>query len=201
MPCARASQMANAEPTELFVRRRRAAGRLRNAWSRNRIALGAAAVSTESFDVSEFHAVQSAVLRLARMLPATTSAPETAAAYNREAALDDETLRDQALIDRRVVCAARGTDFIAPEALQRRIDLFASGGRFVGDVDPQFDKGDWANAFSSVGILPATYDPLLEAMPQAELDDHFARMRQAMEQAIGGMPTHADLLSHLGATA
>jgi tryptophan halogenase len=79
--------------------------------------------------------------------------------------------------------------------------LFASGGRFVGDVDPVFDKGDWANAFSSVGILPATYDPLLEAMPQAELDDHFARMRQAMEQAIGGMPTHADLLSHLGATA
>ena len=170
-------------------------------WHLNCVALGAAAGYVEPLDLSTLHFIQSAVLRLAQLWPASVFQPELAAEYNRAVINEFECVRDFTML-RYIGATWRSTPFwkrVAssdrPDSLENRIELFRSRGRVHLDEHETFDRDAWVGAFLAAELWPAGYDPLLDSLDAQQLQQHFTRMKVTIAQAVQAMPGHRDFIS------
>jgi tryptophan halogenase len=172
-------------------------------WHANCVAMGPAGGSVESLELSSFHLLQSAVLRLARMWPTSPVQPQLATEYNRAAVNEIECLRDFTIL--RYLKAGwrtgpfwqRMADITLPDSLAARIELFRSRGRIVPGEQDIFPRETWVAALLAAEQWPRGYDPLLDSMDSSQLQQHFANMKVAIAQAVHKMPAHREYLSSL----
>lgn len=178
-------------------------GHRREIWLSNCVAMGAAAGAVEPLDLSSFHSVQSAVLRLMRLWPSASVQPELAAEFNRAAINELECLRDFARL-RYVNAGWPESPFwqrvelqVLPDTLESRLALYRSRGRVLLGEYETWPWETWLAAFNAADVQPEGYDPLLDSMGAAQLQQHFANMKVAVAQAVAEMPGHRDYLKQL----
>lgn len=172
-------------------------------WHGNCVALGPAGGSVESLELSSFHLLQSAVLRLARMWPTSPVQPQLATEYNRATVSEFESLRDYTML-RYLKASWRSAPFwhrmanmSLPDSLAARIELFRSRGRVAPAEQDIFPRETWVAALLAAEQWPRGYDPLLDSMDSNQLQQHFANMKVAIAQAVQKMPAHREYLSSL----
>lgn len=175
-------------------------GRRRDSWHLNCVALGAAAAVADPLQPSAMHLLCNAIDRLLRLFPPGPSAPLEAAEHNRESADELDRLRDF-LIARYRTNRRLGEPFWdalrtmnVPDTLGRKLALYESRCRIpLIDGDLQ-DEQEWIALLDNHGVRPRRYDALADAIPQARIERHFARIREVMLAAAASLPLHADYL-------
>ena len=180
-------------------------GQRREIWHKNCVALGAAAGWVEPLDISNFHLLMSGLSRLTQLMPTLGMQEELAAEYNQAMSNELQCSRDFTLLHY-LSANWRSSEFWEalrdrplPDSLQHRIELFCSRGRVWLDEHEVFPREAWAAAFFAAELWPRGYDPLLDSMNSAQLQQHFANMKQAILQAVHQMPDHRDYLKNLTA--
>jgi tryptophan halogenase len=174
-------------------------------WHANCVAIGAAAGSVEALEIGSFDLLQSAMLRLSRMWPSRIVQPQLATEYNRATAREFEHLRDFTMLRylgtgwRPAQLWQRVAGHALPDSLAGRIELFRSRGRFTADEEGVFPRETWIAALLAAEQWPRGYDPLLDSMSWSRLQQHFARMKVVIAQAVQQMPAHRDYLASLTA--
>jgi len=176
-------------------------GRRKQAWTRNCIALGAAAATVEPLQSTSIHLVHTALARLLRLFPASREHHAEAAEFNRQTELELDRLRDF-LILRYKLNGRRGEPFWdavreaeIPEPLARKIALFESRGRVPLLDGDTFEEVEWAALLDAHGVRPRRYDPRADAFPPERIQAHFAAVRSIMLKAAAGLPLHGDYLA------
>jgi tryptophan halogenase len=169
--------------------REQQAGSLARHWIRNCVAIGPAAATLDTVEVSTLHVVQSFILRLLAMLPRRKVSTMLAEEYNR-VALDELTnLRDyQAL---RYALAGRRKGIFwenlaqakRPESLQGRIDLFREFGRFARGDHQILRQADWVSSFLNFGFWPSSYDPIADMIDEKRMKAQLERFRKEVQEA------------------
>ena len=81
-----------------------------------------------------------------------------------------------------------------PDSLRRKIDLFAGRGRLFRYEDELFTDTNWTAVMIGQGLIPAGYDPLVDAVPDGPMKKLLAGIGQSFRQAADKMPTHADYI-------
>ncbi len=70
-----------------------------------------------------------------------------------------------------------------PADLQRKIDLWTARGRFVRYLWESFADPSWLSLYVGLDLIPDHYDPLADFFSTDDLDDAFAKMREAVARA------------------
>ncbi len=176
-------------------------GRRQQGWVKNVVAIGLASGFLEPLESTSIQLIMDGVGRLIQFFPDQSFKPHLAAEFNRLMARQYESIRDfialhYKLTDRRDselwrYCAAMPI----PDTLAHQIELFRACAR-VAIYDPDgFSEPSWVSLFLGLGLQPESYDPFVDHVEPQALLQHFARLRQAIQQTVGGMPGHGDYIS------
>ncbi|QNN65152.1 tryptophan 7-halogenase [Sphingomonas rhizophila] len=173
---------------------------MRSPWQGNCIAIGEAAASLDPLDAMAIHVIHAGLSHLIALFPTTKSSFPEAAAYNRQlrgllTGIRDFQAAHYALnrrFDEPLWDAVR--DAAPPETLERKSRLFALRGDVpILDEEP-FDAARWTELFVGHGVVPESYDPRVDLLPDAA---HIQRVQQRLRDIatlVEAMPTVTQFL-------
>lgn len=174
-------------------------GRRKLAWNKNCVALGLAGGFLEPLESTSIHLIQAGISKLLALFPDTDFKATERDEYNRLTASQWEHIRDFLILHYKLnertepfwrQCAAMDI----PDSLRRKIDLFAGRGRLFRYEDELFTDTNWTAVMIGQGLIPAGYDPLVDAVPDGPMKKLLAGMGQSFRQAADNMPSHADYI-------
>jgi tryptophan 7-halogenase len=180
-------------------------GRRQQAWVGNCVAIGLSSGFLEPLESTSIHLIQSAVLRLIDLFPATGLAAADIAEYNRQTAAEMAAVRDFIILHYKLT---RRDDspfwrhcrtMAVPGSLQARLDLFASHGRLFRHGAELFSEPSWLQVLIGQGLRPRGHHPLAETRPREQVCEFIADVRHVVRRCVDVMPTHADFLADLNA--
>ena len=79
---------------------------------------------------------------------------------------------------------------VIPETLQRRLALFAEGGRFLRNEGELFPNASWVAVMLGQNVIPRAVDPVIAAVPAAEIEPKLELLRRAMNEFADNLPSH-----------
>jgi tryptophan halogenase len=174
------------------------AGRRKQAWSKNVIAIGLSAGFLEPLESTSIHLIQSGIAKLLSLFPARECHPQTAEQFNRVFAADVESIRDFLVMHYH--CSAGRSEPLweycqhmpVPDSLIYKLTQFSHTGRIVLDTDELFKEASWFAVMMGQGLRPTDYNPLLDALSPDENRTHLRRIEQQIAAALGSLPRHED---------
>jgi tryptophan 7-halogenase len=176
------------------------AGRRRQAWSKNVVAIGLSSGFLEPLESTSIHLIQSGIAKLLSLFPARDCYPQTAEQFNRVFAADVESIRDF-LIMHYHRSAGRSEPLWEycqhtplPEALAYKMAHFTHTGRIVLTTDELFKEASWFAVMMGQGLEPTDYNPLLDSLSAEENRAHLSRIEQQIATVLGSMTPHEDYI-------
>jgi tryptophan halogenase len=182
------------------------AGRRSRSWEGNVVAMGLSAGFLEPLESTSIHLIQRGIQKLIGLFPSRGINPVERAEYNRLLAESYDPIRDFLILHYK---ATRRTgafwdhvrEMPVPDSLQHKIDLFREHGRIFRYNDELFDVPSWAAVMIGQEIFPKAPEPVLASYSDTQALGALAELRSAYEKSAGSLPTHADYLAKLVASA
>jgi tryptophan halogenase len=185
-----------AEPRQL----RFTAGRRKQAWNRNCVAIGLAAGFLEPLESTSIQLIQTAAARLIDYFPDKSFDPVMIAEYNRVTASEVERIRDF-LILHYCLTQRKDSDFWRhcasmelPDSLQHIVDLFRASGKVPRHPEESYQEPSWVAIFVGNRFLPERYDALVDSVPVDQLRQAMAQRRSELARIAESMPTHQSFI-------
>ncbi|MEZ0243079.1 MAG: tryptophan halogenase family protein, partial [Sphingomonas sp.] len=168
----------------------------RRQWHRNCIAIGLSGGFMEPLESTSIHLIQRAVLRLIRMLPLAEVSPRDVAEFNDQQFQDCLQIRDFLILHYKAT--ERGDspfwrqcrDMEIPDSLEQKIELFRETGRVFRRNEELFAENSWVQVMMGQGIMPQSYHPIAEKLPDEELARLLATIRDNVARTVAGLPEH-----------
>ena len=158
------------------------------AWVGNCVAVGESAFSLEPLDGAQLHILHYCISQLMTLFPVEAAAFPEAQLYDRIIRRLAVNLRDFQFahykLNRRFDMPLWDgcRDAAVPETLQRKLDVFTVRGRVPLNDDETFQEQDWESLFIGHGLLPQSYDPRVDAIPE---QDHIALVQARLNDIVG----------------
>jgi tryptophan halogenase len=183
------------------------AGKRREAWKKNCIALGLSSGFLEPLESTSIHLIQVGIMRMFAFFPDKDFDRLLARRYNDEMDLLYDGIRDF-LVAHYKVTERDDTPYwdycrtmSIPESLEAKLELFRMRGEVVPDPRALFTESSWFAVLYGQGLEPQGYHPVADSLPEADLVNHLTRIRSLIRERVNELPSHGDYLRHLGAGA
>ena len=171
-------------------------------WSKNCVAIGAAAGDIGDFVINRHHLAQSAILRWLDHYPTKDCFSALAKDFNRACHSEYARILDAHVLH--LVSANPGTSrfwqsaskVAAPESLQHKLDLFCSRGNFAFYEAETLLPQSWISLLIGLGYWPERYDPLADQATDQQVKDMLANMRLQIREAVLHLPDHIEYWTH-----
>ena len=170
-------------------------------WVGNCVAVGESAFSLELLDGVQLHTAHNCISQLMTLFPVEADTFREAEVYDRIIRRVAINLRDfQAAhykLNRRFDAPLwdRCRDAAVPETLQRKLDAFAARGRVPLYDDETFQEQDWESLFIGHGLMPQSYDPRVDAIPEQELIVQVQQRLQDIAGLVEAVPLVDDFIA------
>lgn len=201
---ATATLMSNLDGEALAEPRviRFAAGKRHRAWAGNCVAIGLSAGFLEPLESTSIHLIQSGITRLRSLLPAASVSSPEVDEFNAQTDFEYQRVRDFIILHYKMTerrdsefwrdCAAMDI----PATLQHKIALYAANGRIFRENNELFAEPSWLQVLHGQGVRPTGYDPLVDQLPGAEVDEMLGDIEGVIGKCVAVMPDHADFIAH-----
>ena len=176
-------------------------GKRNKTWNRNCVAIGLASGFLEPLESTSIHLIQSAIIRMVRLLPDAGFDPATIAEFNRQTDFEYERIRDFIILHYKATERddtpfwRHCRDMEVPDTLRRKIDLFAANGRVFREDDELFTEESWIQVFLGQGVIPRGYDPLVDIKSDAQVSQFLGNVENVIAKCVAVMPTHSDFVA------
>jgi tryptophan halogenase len=184
---------ALAEPLRLRFR----AGKRRQIWKKNCVALGLAAGFLEPLESTSIHLIQSGIARLLTLFPTHSFEEADIAEFNAQSDFEWEAVRDFIMLHYRLNRRAgefwrRCREMTLPDSLAHKIELFQSHGRIVRYNQELFNEISWLQVMYGQGLRPRTHHPLADQPTEQELALFIDSASRQSRREADMLPLHAD---------
>jgi tryptophan halogenase len=182
-------------------------GKRRRQWDRNVVAIGLAAGFLEPLESTSIHLIQLAIGKLIELFPLAGVDPVAAQEFNRAMDLEYERVRDFLILH---YCATERDDsefwryvrtMEIPDSLTYAIAAFRERGLVVKYREGMFLEPSWLAVYYGQRLAPRRGNPLVEALPIAEVERRTHLLAEELASAVAAMPGHAAFIRQLGGTA
>jgi len=176
-------------------------GMRKNVWNKNCVAIGLSGGFLEPLESTSIHLIQTAILKLITCFPDRDFDAANTAEYNRQMATKYEEARDFLILhyhaterdDTPFWDYCRNMDI--PEELEHRIKLFRQRGVVSFRESELFLEHNWLAVLIGQGIIPENYDPRIDGMLPAKIEQILEQMRTGIRQTAETLPTHSRALA------
>ena len=176
------------------------AGRRKEVWKKNVVAVGLASGFLEPLESTSIHLIQSMVARLAFMFPGEGFDPATIARFNTIARKELDEIRDL-LVLHYTATERDDTQFWRhcrsipkPESLQQAWDMYEHNGNIIIEAGTLFKEPSWFAIFQGQGVRARGYHPYANIPSDEELARRFTLMAGDVEKRVATFPMHDDYL-------
>ena len=186
-----------AEPNRLHF----LAGRRREAWRGNVVAVGLAAGFLEPLESTSINLIQTGIGRLLDLFPDRDMSPALAREYNRRTAREMERVRDFIILHYHLASRDDGELWRhcraapPPDTLIDKIELFRARGEISLLEDESFREDSWTAVFTGLGVWPQQAAPQVGREPLAAVEQQAGRFAELIRAAARSVPPHADFLT------
>jgi tryptophan 7-halogenase len=175
------------------------AGRRREMWKRNCVALGLAGGFLEPLESTSIHLVESGIGRLIELFPDRGFEPKLAQEYNRMMGRSYESIRDFIILH---YWASRREGELwrycrnmpLPEALRHQTGLFRARGAVALYDSDTFAEASWVSIYFGLGVFPSGRDPMASLVDEAGLRRELDRRTQLVSGAARSLPPHGSFV-------
>ena len=165
-------------------------------WRKNCVAVGLASGFFEPLESTSIYLIQAAIMQLVPLLPDKTIDPRLRDEFNLLMDLQYERIRDFLILHYKLnnrddselwrYCAAMDV----PESLARKIDLFRHCAIIEQYKDGLFTPTSWLSVFIGQGLIPESYSPLADTMPEESLISRLDEFRTEIRDRLEEMRRH-----------
>jgi tryptophan halogenase len=178
------------------------AGRRTKSWEKNVIAIGLSAGFLEPLESTSIHLIQHAAQKLLALFPGRGISPVERDEFNRAMVNSYEPVRDFIILHYH---ATRRTgpfwDHVrtmdVPDTLKHKMELFREHGRVFRYNNELFDIPSWVAVMLGQDVMPNAADPLVDAMPDAEVLRVIAELKRGYEQTALKLPLASDYIKRM----
>ncbi len=169
------------------------AGRRREAWKRNCVALGLAGGFLEPLESTSIHLIESGIGRLIELFPDQGFEPKLAEEYNRLMIRSYESIRDFIILHYHA-SAHEGAfwdycrNMPIPEGLRHQIELFKAAGVVALHDRGSFAEASWVSIYLGLGVLPRRHDPMADCLEEIRLGRELQRRARLVAGAAQSLP-------------
>ena len=173
-------------------------------WVGNCVAVGDCAFSLEPLDGVQLHIAHSCISHLMSLFPVNAGEFSQGQLYDEIIERVAVNLRDFQLahykLNRRFdePLWDRSRDVAAPATLQRKLDVFSARGRIPLYDDETFQEHDWESLFIGHELIPESYDPRVDGVPEQELIGQVQRRLHDVLALAEAMPTVEQFMAARG---
>lgn len=178
-----------------FVEKTISAGARKKCWIGNCIALGTAAVSLEPLDAVQLHLLHVGLSWLRSLFPNDKNLMPESDVFNFKMQSHAVNIRDFQIAHYKLNRRA-GDPFWdklrtmeVPETLERKLKLFSYRGVVGMLEDETFQEENWTSILVGHGLIPSTYDPLVDKISEEDHVQQFQRILQYVQSEAQKMPT------------
>jgi len=172
------------------------AGRRRDPWVRNCVAIGLADGFVEPLESTAIHLIMIGVTRLLQLFPFGEDMEGQRTRYNEMARSEIERIRDFVILhfhlterdDTRFWNYVRTMS--VPDSLRERIEAFAEGAIAWQSVEEIFRVDSWIQVCLGQRLTPKSWHRLGALLPEGRLKRELEEVRLRIERAVQAMPTH-----------
>jgi tryptophan halogenase len=178
-----------------------ATGHRRRFWEKNCVAIGLSAGFLEPLESTSLYLIRQGISRFIALFPDASQPAILRDEYNRWMQRDFEQVRDLLVLhyyanERDEPFWRRCRNMAIPESLQRRLALFAEGGRFLRGEGELFPNASWVAVMLGQNVVPRAIDPLIASVPVAEIEAKLEKLRRAMHEFADTLPSHEHVLKN-----
>ncbi len=177
------------------------AGKRKQLWHKNCVAIGLAGGFLEPLESTSLHLVQAGIIRMVRLLPDAGFDAATIAEFNRQTDFEYERIRDFIILHYKAT-ERNDTPFWdycrtmdVPETLQRKLDLWMANGRVFREDEELFAEESWIQVLLGQGMIPRGYDPLVDIKSDAQIAQYLGNIAAVIGKCVAVMPAHADYVA------
>jgi tryptophan halogenase len=190
-----------AEPRILKFR----AGRRRNGWSHNVVALGLASGFLEPLESTSIYLVQAAITQLVELFPHGGIEPADRNEFNRMMDLEYERIRDFLILHYHAT-ERDDSDFWnhvrtmeVPVSLEEKIELWRKEARVARHNTGLFHEPSWVAVYIGQGIVPEAWDQRADAPDSTSLGQGLDHLRAQIRQVVATLPDHREFIERRNA--
>ena len=175
-------------------------GHRRRFWERNCVAIGLASGFVEPLESTSIHLIQAGIARLLALFPDRSFSKVMIDPYNAYMADQYRRIRDFIVLHYKATdrCDTPFWQYCRemqiPDSLQQKIELFRANGTVLPDPQDLFTEHSWIAVMLGQGIVPASYDPLVDSLPLENLRQYVRHIGHVTAQTALAMPQHADFI-------
>ena len=172
-----------------------ATGHRQRFWEKNCVAIGLSSGFLEPLESTSLYLIRQGISRFIALYPDASVSPVLRDEYNRWMQRDFEQVRDLLVVHYHVNTREEAfwrycRNMSIPESLQRRLALFAEGGRFLRNEGELFPNASWVAVLLGQNVIPRVVDPVISGTPAAEIEAKLRMLRVAMQQFVDAQQPH-----------
>ncbi|MEZ9141271.1 MULTISPECIES: tryptophan halogenase family protein [unclassified Shewanella] len=175
-------------------------GRRIEQWHKNCISIGLSSGFLEPLESTSLHLIQTAIIRLTKLMPNGHISPTLVSEYNRQSKLEFEQIRDFIILHYKLNQRENGdlwkvsSAMDIPDTLKEKIELFEETGNLFRRDNELFTEEAWLQVMVGQGILPKDYNPLAELINQEDRKDFLTNLKAVYQHYLADLSTHEQFL-------
>lgn len=177
-------------------------GTRRKHWNKNCVAIGLSSGFIEPLESTSIHLIQQSIIRLIRLLPSNKFEQDNIDSFNAKMRFEIDNIRDFIILHYHVTnrtdtafwryCA----NMDIPNSLKHRIGLYEKSGHAFKTDGELFGETSWVQVMHGQGLSPQSYHPIVDVMPDEELDMFLTKIKGSAHQSIERLPNHLDFIKN-----
>jgi len=169
-------------------------------WKKNCVAIGLSCGFLEPLESTSLHLIQTGIKRLVKLFPKQGDNSIEISQYNAQTINEYQRVRDVIILHYHVN-QRTDSDFWhycrtmdIPEALQEKIETFINTCRIDQKSGDMFSKRSWQQIMLGQGVVPLAYHPIVDLMPEKQLERVLDSLQNEIENALKELPTHQEFI-------
>jgi len=181
-----------------------AAGRRKQSWHKNCIAIGLASGFLEPLESTSIYLAQIASDFVMRLFPGKTIDPKLVAEFNRTIDYEYDRVRDFLILHYHANQKPAEEDptglwhytreMQVPDSLTEKMETFKHRGHIHRYRDGLFAPPSWVAVYTGQNVLPRHYDRQVDNMSTEAMLEKMREMQARVAVNVDALPTHADFL-------